>query len=114
MICPVCDERWPDDAFRCHCDYDFETRDPSRAIRRLTREVRHGNRLWWSGLFALMALPLAMFLVPEPWSSVISLAQAGAAVTWIVRGLIRADRGNKLLSAAKQLVQLPAARIVQR
>jgi hypothetical protein len=31
-----------------------------------------------------------------------------------VQGLVRADRANKRLSAAKQLVQLPAARIVQR
>jgi hypothetical protein len=115
MKCPVCDDRWPADAIRCQCGYDFETRDPSVAIVRYRRDARNGNRLWWSGLFMLIGLPVAIGLLPgSPMGFLISVAQAGVAVTWIVQGLVRAERANKRLSAAKQLVQLPAARVVQR
>lgn len=114
MHCPVCNDRWPDDALRCHCGYDFETRDPSVAILRMKNEARFGNRLWFRGLFLMIALPLAIFLLPPPMHVGVALIQAGLAGMWIIKGLATADRANKRLAAAKQLVQLPAARIVER
>jgi len=115
LACPVCDESWSDGTAACSCGYDFTTRDPSIAIRRLGREVRHGNAVWRRGLVALVAVPVTLFWLPT-FSLAASLAmfQLALSAIWIVQGLVRADRATKHLAAAKQLIQLPAARLVER
>ncbi len=113
--CPVCDERWPADAPRCTCGYDFATRDPSIAIQRFTRDARRGNGIWRRGLVTMVALPVTFFAIASvPTAMLLATIQLCAAVVWIVQGLVRADVANKKLAAAKQLAQLPAARLVQR
>jgi hypothetical protein len=110
----VCNERWPEDAAECHCGYDFTTRDPRGAITRLEREARRGNSVWRRGLFAMVCLPVTFALPQLVLAGMLGMAQCGLAALWIVQGLARADAANRKLAAAKQLVALPAARIVQR
>jgi hypothetical protein len=94
---------------------DFTTRDPSVAIQRFSREARRGNGLWRRGLIAMMCLPITFFAIGSlPTALLLSMVQLGLSAVWIVKGLVRADIANRKLEAAKQLVQLPAARLVER
>ena len=113
MQCAVCNERWPEGTASCHCGYDFTTRDPTRAIARFTREARHGNRVWRRGLVALICLPITFAIGSLPTGMMLAMGQLGLALIWIVQGLVRADIANKKLTAAKQLAQLPEARLLR-
>ena len=69
--------------------------------------------MWRRGLVALFFLPITIS-IGAPVGYLLGMTQLGLAAIWIVQGLVRADVANKKLAAAKQLVQLPAARVVQR
>jgi hypothetical protein len=98
----------------CECGYDFDTRDPGVAISRLSTEARRGNGIWRRGLIALLALPVTFFAITSvPTAMMLATIQLVAASVWIVQGLIKADVANRKLSAARQLVQLPAARLLK-
>ena len=109
--CPVCDVARVGKT--CGCGYDFDAHDPRTAIERLALEARSGNRTWLAGFVALVSLPVTFVLGGPMWGLVLALLQFGFSAGWIVQGLVRADRANKRLSAAKQLMALPEARIVQ-
>lgn len=113
MRCAVCNDDWPEGTPSCLCGYDFDTRDPSRAIARFTREARHGNRVWRRGLVALVLLPVTLSIGALPTGLMLAMGQLGLALLWIVQGLVRADIANRKLGAAKQLNQLPAARLLR-
>lgn len=113
LACPVCDQAWPEGTPRCTCGYDFTTRDPSVAIRRLGREARRGNGIWRRGLIGMIALPVTLFALPLSLGASAAMLQLGLSALWLVQGLARADRANKRLVVAKQLIQLPAARVVR-
>lgn len=113
MRCAVCDQSWPDGTPACMCGYDFTTRDPKLAISRFTREVHHGNRVWRRGLVALILLPVTFAIGTLPTGMMLAMGQLGIALIWIVQGLVRADIANKKLAAAKQLIQLPPARLLR-
>ena len=113
--CPVCNESWTDDTPSCSCGFDFTTRSPHLAITRFTRDARRGNATWRRGLIGLFFLPVTIslgFTSPAAW--LVAMAQLGLSAIWIVQGLVRADVANRKLAAAKELVQLPAARVVRR
>jgi hypothetical protein len=112
MTCPVCDR--DEQADVCTCGYDFSTRSPNVAIQRCERDVRHGNTVWRRGLLAIVCLPLTFSIGSPPTGMLLAVAQFGLATIWIVQGLVRADVANKRLAAAKQLVQLPEARLIDR
>ena len=111
--CPVCNLSSPEGAPRCACGFDFTTRSPAIAIDRLAREARRGNNVWRRGLVALFFLPV-MLSIGAPVSWLLGMTQLGLAAIWIVQGLVRADVANRKLAAARQLVQLPAARVIRR
>ena len=114
LACPICAEAWPEATRACRCGYDFTTRDPTIAIRRYKREVRHGNRIWRRGLVALIAVPVTLFALPTfALGASLAMFQLALAAIWIVQGLARADRAGKRLVAAKQLTALPTARVVR-
>lgn len=113
--CPVCALSSPDEAASCSCGFDFTTRSPHLAITRFTRDARRGNATWRRGLVGLFFLPVTItlgFASPVGW--LFAMTQLGLSAIWIVQGLVRADIANKRLAAAKELVQLPAARVVRR
>jgi hypothetical protein len=112
VTCPVCELRHAVDAAACPCGYDFTTRDPSLAIARFTRAARHGNAIWRRGLLALIALPIPFMLLDFPTGIMLGTLQFFLSLTWIVLGLVRADGANKRLAAAKELLQLPQARLL--
>jgi hypothetical protein len=114
LACPICEETWPEDTPSCVCSYDFTTRDPSLAIRRLEREARRGNGVWRRGLVALIALPVTFAIPSAPMAWMLAMIQLGLSAVWIVQGLVRADVANKKLEAARQLIQLPAARLISK
>lgn len=113
LACPVCELSSLDGTERCACGFDFTTRSPQVAIARLAREARRGNGQWRRGLVALFFLPVTIAL-GSPVGLLLGATQLGLAALWIVQGLVRADVANRKLAAAKQLAQLPAARVVQR
>ena len=113
LTCPVCELSALDEAERCTCGFDFTTRSPQVAIERLKRETRRGNGQWRRGLVLLFFLPVTIALHP-PAGLLVGSAQLGLAALWIVQGLVRADVASRKLASAKQLAQLPAARLVQR
>jgi hypothetical protein len=113
MVCAVCNDAWPEGTRSCHCGYDFTTRDPALAIARFRREARYGNRVWRRGLVALVFLPVTLAIGSLPTGMMLAMGQLGLALIWIVQGLVRADIANKKLSAAKQLIQLPTARLLR-
>ena len=98
----------------CACGYEFTTRDPRTAIERLERDARSGNRTWLGGFVAMIGLPVTFTLLPPMWNLTFALLQFAFASAWIVQGLVRSDRANKQLSAAKQLMALPEARVIQQ
>ena len=113
VTCPVCELSSLDETERCTCGFEFTTRSPQLAIDRLKREARRGNTQWRRGLVFLFFLPVTITL-GAPVGLLVGAAQLGLAALWIVQGLVRADVANRKLAAAKQLAQLPAARVVQR
>jgi hypothetical protein len=112
VACPVCER--PATESTCTCGYDFTTRSPSLAIGRFTREARQGNAVWRRGMIALMLCPVTFSIGSLPTGMLLAIAQLGLATIWIVQGLVRADIANKRLAAAKQLGQLPEARLIER
>lgn len=114
MRCPVCEQVWPDGTPACPCGFDFATRDPHAAITRLAREVRRGNGIWRRGLIALLCLPITFSLGSLPTGMMLATAQLGVSILWIVQGLVRADIAGRKLAAAKALIQLPPARLIER
>jgi hypothetical protein len=112
--CPVCDEASPDHTPLCTCGYSFATRSPNLAIERFTREARHSNAVWRRGLIALVCLPITFSVGSVPTGMMLAMAQFGLAALWIVQGLVRGDVANRKLAAAKQLAQLPEARLIER
>jgi hypothetical protein len=113
MDCAVCNERWPEGTPSCTCGYDFTTRDPTLAIARSTRQARYGNRVGRRGLVALVCRPITFSIGSLPTGMMLAMGQLGLALLWIVQGLVRADLANKKLAAAKQLIQLPEARLLR-
>jgi hypothetical protein len=109
----VCNHEWPEGTPSCHCGYDFTTRDPSLAIARFTREARHGNRVWLRGLVALVLLPVTFAIGSLPTGLMLAMGQLGLSLIWMVQGIVRSDIANKRLAAAKQLTQLPPARLLR-
>ena len=112
MTCPVCERDQQHET--CTCGYDFATRSPNLAIQRSEREARHGNRVWRRGLLAIVCLPITFSIGSPPTGMLLAVAQFGLAMIWIVQGLVRADVANKRLAAAKQLIALPEARLIER
>jgi len=113
LACPVCAHVWPEGTASCACGYDFTTRDPRLAIERFTREARGGNAVWRRGLIALVCLPITFSIGALPTGMMLAMAQFGLAAVWIVQGLVRADVANRKLAAAKELIQLPPARLLR-
>ena len=109
--CPVCN-RVPGTP-TCACGYDFSTRDPRVAIERLERDARIGNRRWMVGFVALLCMPVTLWLGGLIFA-IVALVQLGFSLTCIVQGIARADTANQQLSAAKQLMALPEARLIVR
>ena len=113
MTCTVCARVWDEGTPACECGYDFTTRDPRLAIERFTREARHGDKRWRRGLVLMIALPIT-FSIGSLWTGMLlAMIQLALAALWIVQGLMSADTANRKLAAAKALIALPEARLVQ-
>lgn len=113
LTCPVCEQSQVDEPASCDCGYDFKARDPSVAIERYKRDARRGNGVWRRGLVALVALPITFTIGSYPTGILLGTLQLFVAVTWIIVGLVRADGANKRIAMAKELHQLPAARLLR-
>ena len=113
MRCVLCHESWPEATASCTCGFDFTANDPRPAIERLKRDARRGNNVWRRGFITMIALPITFAIDSFPLGMMLGAAQLVLAITWIVMGLARADAANRKLETAKELRQLPEARLLR-
>ena len=120
FACPICDERWPSRPPRCLCGYDFETGDPSRALIIIGDRMKRARRLTRIGSGVFLSIPLLWLYVSYLAPHLLLLAvlafplQLGIGVTLVGGGILRGARDGQRLKAARQKMQLPAARVIPR
>ncbi|MEO7092990.1 MAG: hypothetical protein ABI175_07055 [Polyangiales bacterium] len=120
ITCPICEEASPHAPSRCLCGYDFETQDPSRAVVVLRARLKTARRLMAGGIALLLSIPLTIYISVSygpkfPFMVLIALPfQLGMGGGLLGSGFLRGYRDRRRLRAARERLQLPAARVIPR
>jgi hypothetical protein len=116
--CPICEVEWAQAVSQCPCGYAFTMPSLRKSIARL-----RGTRTSAITLQACGAITLASVL---PWLTIVSGGsswiiiatilipmQVVGGLTMLARGSARLRTASRQLRAARQLAQLPVARVVE-
>jgi len=116
--CPICELEWPATVSSCPCGYAFTLASLRHAITRLRGARASAITLQACGVITL-ATVLPWLTIVSGGSSWIIVAtilipmQAVGGLTMLARGSARLATATRQLRAAKQLAQLPVARVIE-
>ncbi|MEJ7600335.1 MAG: hypothetical protein WKG01_20665 [Kofleriaceae bacterium] len=112
--CPICELEVPPQPI-CRCGYDAETRDLVEPTRRAREAIEAAKHRWNLALWLFGLSPLWVFLLLSslPLLGAAIGIQAGVGLVIAVLAMIDSARAHDRLIAAREIAQLPAARIVE-
>ncbi len=118
MKCPICEVEWPAAVVACACGYAFTIPSLRDATNRLRGARTTAITLQTCGAVTLASV-LAWFGLVSGGSSWIIVAtilipmQVVGGLTMLARGSVRLRTVSRQLRTAKQLTQLPVARLIE-
>jgi hypothetical protein len=124
LVCPICVRISPGGSVRCECGYNFESREAGLAHRAADEALFHSQRRISMGLALVLGTPVLCLIavaalvgigVPGllPFVLPLAIVPEVAGCYFTVSGLVDHRRAGRMLRAAREMTQLPPARVIE-
>lgn len=124
LACPICTRLSPASSLRCECGYNFESREAGEAHVAAEAARFRSQRRIGAGIALVLGTPALCMVaaaalvgvgVPGflPFVLTLAIVPELAGCYYTVSGVFQLRRAGRMVRAAREMTQLPAARVIE-